>query len=71
MKICGLKWRNKTEQDRLGEIDHFNRSIDLNREAVTYPDHIDTNEDIDWIVMRNALEHAHVRIKSCLSCDLL
>lgn len=37
----------------------------------THSDNIDADEDVDWIVVWNALEHAHVRIKSCLSRDLL
>lgn len=42
----------------------------LDIKQVTHPDHVDTNEDVDWIVVGNALEHSHVRIKPCFSCDL-
>lgn len=46
-------------------------STDLNGKGGTHPDHIDTDKDVDWIVMWNALKHAHIWIKAGLPRDLL
>lgn len=39
--------------------------------GTTYPDDIDPDEDVNRIVMRNVLEHAHVGIKSRFSVHLI
>lgn len=69
-----VAWKTKRREKKYSFYFHtlhfYDCGIDLDIKKVTYPDHIDTNEDFDRIVMRDALEHPHVRIKSCFSCDL-
>lgn len=48
-----------------------NCRIDSNEEEVTHPDHINADKDVDWIVVWDALEHAHIRIEPGLSRDFL
>lgn len=40
-------------------------------EASTYSHDKDPDEDVDWVVVRNVLEHAHGGIEARLSGDLL
>lgn len=39
--------------------------------VLPHPDHINTDQNIDWIIMWNVLEHAHIWVKPGLSGDLL
>lgn len=45
----------------------------INRSFVrsTYPDNIDSDQDVYWVVVWNVLEHAHVGIKAHFSGHLI
>ena len=38
---------------------------------VSYPDHVNPDQHVDWVVVGNVLEHAHVGVEARLSGELL
>ena len=46
-------------------------TVSMCSECVAHPDDIDPDEDVDWVVVRDVLEHAHAGVEACLSADVV
>lgn len=83
VKVCGLKTEIKKRKNENieGTIRFPLKWLDFKYSCVVvvfswdgvlpHPDHINTDQNIDWIIMWNVLEHAHIWVKPGLSGDLL